>query len=545
MAGPARSSDTFSGILLSSVRSTGFWSAITAVVGVVGAVAGGILYLSVDELRNLSVSIIVVSIALLFLALVLSPRATAIFLIGRQGRYGSNVIIMTVAFFAVAVLVNLLLFLNPTRIDVTATRIFTLSPQTLQVLDTLDTPVRANAFFTSTDTGTAKQQADDLLNEFERHSKNFTYRFIDPELSRSVALQYDVTGFPTIVFEDLERGVQQKIASLTEQDFVTGVLVATGVDRKLVYFLTGHKEASVSRDIATGRSDDSGFDFALQGMQRDNYEIRPLSLQQIGAVPADAALLVIAGPKQDLEEGELEALTEYMKTGGRILALFDPDTPDSFLHFIGTWGTTLSRMTVADAMSNVAGQMLTPLAQKTNAQYLGGQGLGIVDQLDVTFFLDATSISPLIPMEDMPSFILMRPLAVTTPASWLETNVEDVGFDAGVERRGPFTLAAVVEATGTFDGSVRHPVAKFVIFGDSDFATNRYFYSNDNADFMLNAVNWLAEDYELISIRPKVFPFRQLVVNSKERDFIKWSSWVFPPAVMIALGAAVWWRRRS
>ncbi|MEC8913138.1 MAG: hypothetical protein VX478_06900, partial [Chloroflexota bacterium] len=91
--------------------------------------------------------------------------------------------------------------------------------------------------------------------------------------------------------------------------------------------------------------------------------------------------------------------------------------------------------------------------------------------------------------------------------------------------------------------SSRKP-AKIVIFADSDFATNKYFHSSDNADLFLNSVNWLADDYELISIRPKLVPYRELVVNSRERDFIKWSSWVLPPALALILGIFVWWRRR-
>ncbi len=83
-----------------------------------------------------------------------------------------------------------------------------------------------------------------------------------------------------------------------------------------------------------------------------------------------------------------------------------------------------------------------------------------------------------------------------------------------------------------------------MVFGDSDFAKNKFFSSSQNGDLLLNSVNWLAADFELISIRPKLAPFRELVVNTRERDFIKWSSWFLPPAVMVVLGGIVWWRRR-
>ena len=116
--------------LLSSIKSTGFWSAVVGVVGVLALVIGGVLYLTLQETRDFSITVIIIALVLLFLALVLSPRAVAIFLGGRQGRFGGNVVVMTIAFFVIVILINFLLFRSPTRIDVTATRVFTLSDQT-------------------------------------------------------------------------------------------------------------------------------------------------------------------------------------------------------------------------------------------------------------------------------------------------------------------------------------------------------------------------------------------------------------------------------
>ena len=133
----------------------------------------------------------------------------------------------------------------------------------------------------------------------------------------------------------------------------------------------------------------------------------------------------------------------------------------------------------------------------------------------------------------------------STPASWLESDTENVEFQEESEPLGPFTLAGIFESNGTLnEPDFSTPATKLIIFGDSDFARNRFFFSNDNADLFLNSVNWLTEDFDLISIRPKVFPVRELVVNTRQRDFIKWSSWFLPPIFMILLGAYVWWKRR-
>ena len=552
MRGITSRADSSREVFLSTIKSVGFWSAVIAIVGAISILGGGVLYLTVAELENFAVSVLLIGLALLLLALVLSPRSAAMFLVGRRGRYGSNVLIMTLAFFVIAVLVNFLLFRNPTRLDTTATQVFTLAPQSIKVLEELDTTVRANAFFTpsSASTAAAQQQAEDLLNEFERHSGNFVFRFIDPEVRRTLAEQYNVTKYPAVVFEDVNRGVQQHVTTLTEQGFVTGILVATGVDQKVVYYLTGHQEAAITRDPGSDQIAETGFDFAIQGMQRDNYVVLPLNLIQFGAVPDNAAVLVIAGPRQDMSEDEALALTEYILGGGRVVALFDPATPDSYLHLLGLWGLTLGNHSVADVVSNVAGQELTPLAQQANSQYVPESvaDIAITDQIDVTFFPGVTSINVAIDPADFPPHVRVVPLVISTPVSWLETNPEEVRFDPDQDLRGPFNLAAVITGRGTVamdpQEAFGYPDLKLVVFGDSDFARNKYFFSSDNADLLLNSVNWLAEDYDLISIRPKLIPLRQLVLNTREREFVKWSSWFLPPAIMLLVGSFVWWRRR-
>ena len=541
---PEQTEESYTSILLSSVKSPGFWSVVTGGGGVAALVIGGAINLAFDSLSSLSLIVLLIGAILIFLAIVLSPRAIAIFLVGRRGRYGTNVAIMTIAFFVILLVLNFLIYQSPTRIDTTATRIFTLSPQTLRILDEISSPVMANAFFVEKQTSDAeRQQAEDLLNEFQRRSDNFSYRFIDPELNRAQALKYDVRTYPTIVFEDADSGKLQGIMRFTEQEFVTGILVASDVQQKKVRVLIGHGEAS-----QTDRAD-TGLDFAIEGMQRDNYRVLPLNLKQVGEVPEDTAVLIIAGPDKDIDDTEFEALTKYVTTGGHVLALYDPGVPDGFNVMLATYGLAIGNQPVADAVSNVGGEMLTPMLQKANGQLYGSNrsGIGIADEISVSFFPEVGPITSLVHTDDLPSHIKFTEIGITTPASWLETDSDSPGF-SNEEMPGPFVVAGVLETQGLITEapslvSSRKP-AKIVIFADSDFATNKYFHSSDNADLFLNSVNWLADDYELISIRPKLVPYRELVVNSRERDFIKWSSWVLPPALALILGIFVWWRRR-
>ena len=102
--------ETFAKFLLSSARSTGFWSFVAAAVGVVTILAGAIFFLAVDELDTFGRWLLIAGFALLVISVVVSPRAVALFLIGRRGRYGTNVLVMTVAFSVIVILANFFLY---------------------------------------------------------------------------------------------------------------------------------------------------------------------------------------------------------------------------------------------------------------------------------------------------------------------------------------------------------------------------------------------------------------------------------------------------
>ena len=546
---PDMNEESYKSLIISSFSSTGFWSVILSVSGIMAIIIGGAVNLAFEDMSSISLWVLLAGALSLFVSIILSPRAIAIFLVGRRGRYGTNVAIMTVAFFIIILVINYFLYQNPNRIDVTATRIFSLSSQTLKILDTLPSDVTANAFFAVNANDIAREQTEDLLNEFQRRSDKFNYRFIDPELDRAQAIRYNVTNFPTVVFEEKTTGKLQHIDEFTEQEFVTDILVSTGVEQKKIYYLTGHGEASYTRDPMLQEVEDSGLDYAIEGMERDNYRVEALNLIQTGTIPNDTAVLVIAGPEKDLSDEEFAAINEYVINGGRILALFDTNVGENFNLLLVQFGFTISQKKISDAVSNVAGQMLTPMLQKANGQFSTSNqiGVGIADQVAVSFFPEAGAIIQMADPADMPPHIQFDTFGITTPVSWLEDDPENPEFSTG-ERMGPFAVAGVIEASGHIAESPAIAASRIpsrtVVFGDSDFVTNKYFNSSDNSDLFLNSVNWLADDYELISIRPKLIAYRELVVNSRERDFIKWSSWVFPPALMIILGVFVWWRRR-
>ena len=80
--------------------------------------------------------------------------------------------------------------------------------------------------------------------------------------------------------------------------------------------------------------------------------------------------------------------------------------------------------------------------------------------------------------------------------------------------------------------------------GDSDFASNQLLGFQGNQDFFLNTVAWLAEDLDLISIRPKEAEDNRLALTQQELQNVTWIALVLLPGLFVILGVVVWWRRR-
>jgi hypothetical protein len=65
-----------------------------------------------------------------------------------------------------------------------------------------------------------------------------------------------------------------------------------------------------------------------------------------------------------------------------------------------------------------------------------------------------------------------------------------------------------------------------------------------NRDLLLNSLNWLAEDEQLIGVRSKVTEDRTLLLQGPQQNLLPYSSTLFLPLAVLAVGAYVWWQRR-
>ena len=531
---------------IQNVPFKGLVSLVLAGAGLASMFVGVILLVFITELRSVGLITIVLGGILITVAVMISLNSILQSITGRRGRYGANTIVMMVAFLTLSVLIYVFGINASARWDVTATRQFSLAPHTLQILENLDESIQVTAFFVPDNPNQEPYRipAENLLKEFKHRSKGlFEYRFSDPDREPALANRYRITEYPAIVFEGTKSGLRHRLAAplFEERDISSALLIVTGQERKQIFYLTGHGELDIADAEADSRG---GFANARVGMNNDNYNVFPLSLIQNSEIPDTAAAIIVAGPKRDLSNKEFDLLSEYLRLGGRMLLLLEPNPPQTFRDLLAQWAIKVEDGTIVDIGSSLAGQPQTVLIQ--SAQYSNQEPVDAITALvEQSYFVGATSIIPSLPQDEMPSTIQLYPVATSTMLSCMTLD-EEVNECPNADYRvriPAFAMQGIAPINVNPDPSAKSQT-KMVILGDRDFASNFHINSIGNRDLLLNSVNWLAEDYALASVRSKPVASRRLIVTGREMQLIRGMSWFVLPALMALLAGVAWWRRR-
>ncbi len=232
---------------------------------------------------------------------------------GRSARYGTLAASSVLIVLGILIAVNYIGKRQNKRWDLTATQQFSLSDQSRNVVSTLDAPLQVMVFAQEQQFQTYR----DRLSEYEYVSKQISTEYVDPDKKPTVAQQNNVQQYGTMIFN--YKGRSERVTMNSEQDITNTIIkVVTGAVKK-VYFTSGHGE----RD--TGSADRDGYQSIFKSLTDENYGTEKLVIAQTSAVPDDASVVVVAGPKTDFLAGEVDVLRKYLaEKQGKLLLMLDP-----------------------------------------------------------------------------------------------------------------------------------------------------------------------------------------------------------------------------
>lgn len=462
----------------------------------------------------------------------------------RRFRYGSAAGGTILLVIGILVLSNFLNFRHHKRVDLSEEQLYSLSDQTRKVLRNLQQEIQVIGFFQAEERARPFQE---LMKEYRYLSSKISYQVVDPQKDPGKVTQYGVQRDRQVVV--LSGAKSELIDEATEEKVTNTIIKVTRKGEKVIYFLQGHGE----RDIDDTKA--QGFSAVKEAIQKQNYQVKNYNLAVENQLPEDAAVIVSAGPQVNFFPTEVELLKQYLAPGGKFLLLVDPQTDFSMNDFLGEYGVELGRNVVIDTSG--LGQLFglgpaAPLVAEYSDHAITRELKGIM-----TFFPLAQSVSTKPSSLDYQT----QTLASTSPRSWGETNLErgQAAYDEGKDVKGPLHLAvaatrAVPETEkeeradgkdAAEEGEERKGAeSRLVLFGDSDFATNGYFGSSANGDLFVMTINWLAEDTDLIAVRPKRQQDRRVNLSLSESRLVFWGIVVVLPLATLILGINVWYRRR-
>ena len=462
----------------------------------------------------------------------------------------------TITFTSIAVVLGILVLINiigtrqSRRWDLTANAIYTLSDQTQNVLKKLDSPLGIKVFYSQKTTDVPRFK--DQLAEYEHASKHVAVEYVDADKQRARTIQYKVEAYDTVVLE--YNGRVERVTGSSEQDLTTGIIkVVTGTQKK-IYLTQGHGEKSPDS------SERTGFSTVKASLERENYGVDKVALIEQGKVPADAAALIVAGPKTDLLAPEVDAIRKYLAGGGKLMVMLDPpetgkSAPLANLEgLLREWGFEVGHNIVVDAsgLGQIFGaDAATPVA----ASYPNHP---ITDRFNfMTAYPMARSIAPL---KGGANGHTPDTFIQTSPRSWGESDIDglmksgEVKFDEGKDLKGPVSIGAAVSAAVSAptqapeqpgaDQNGKKSETRVVAIGDSDFAANAYVSVQGNRDLFMNTIGWLAQQENLISIRPREASDRRLTMTAAATRIVFFLAIFGIPGAILGMGVYTWWRRR-
>ncbi|NLO39246.1 MAG: GldG family protein [Ruminiclostridium sp.] len=474
------------------------------------------------------------------------------FLNKRSLKFGSYSVALTAIVIAAVVILNAIVGATQIRdrlkIDLTSQKLYSIGEKTDEVLKELNQDIEIIGLFDENESDQYYNQIVEFVKQYELKSNKIHIRYVDPvkevayiqnELDPNGVLgiqKYNyvvksdkrtkVLSAYDLIEQTTDQNYQMSISGLNAEYAFTGAIRYVAADEvPVIYYTQGHGEGDMSTDYSELK----------HSIEQHGYDVKPLTLSALEGVPADASVVLITGPQQDLSVQEMERLTTYMENGGDTLLMFDslelnPQMPN-FEVFLAKFNLGLGYDIIFEMAAN---------RYYFNKPYIF---MPTVENNDINANLDPDTFNMTVAytrsipiLQNQKEWITCTPLLTTSA----EAEGQALNHDAQ-NTKGPFNIAVAAENKGNSAPS------KTVVIGNALFVTDsgRDSFGATGETFILSALNWMENKETDIFIAAKTYSVPMLEnVTQQTMILVPIVLIVVVPLIIFGVGVFIWLRRR-
>jgi ABC-type uncharacterized transport system involved in gliding motility auxiliary subunit len=248
-------------------------------------------------------------------------------------------------------------------------------------------------------------------------------------------------------------------------------------------------------------------------------------------------VLVIAGPTQAFFPQEAAMVGKYLDGGGKVLIEIDPETDPKLNDIFQAWNVNVGKNVVIDASG--AGRLFGTGPTFPIVLQYGDSPITKNLARTMTLFPMARTVSVADKQKFDPETVeLLKTSQASFTIPGLEKGQKEVSFNPKTGTAGPLSLGVAA------DRKSGDRESRLVVIGNSAFAANPWFGAQSDGDLFLNTIDWLAQDENLISIRPKTATNRRITLTQGQAAGLDWFELFLLPGFVIIMGISIWWKRR-
>lgn len=460
----------------------------------------------------------------------------------KKFKYGTYSVVVTLIFIAILIVINLIIGQFNKSFDFTKDEIFSLSDETISVLDNVETDINVYTLFKTGSTEAIIGRVNQIIDKYSQSSNHIKVEnrdlYLHPDFARKYASESVNVNVNSII---VESGDKFKVINyedyydnngiLNLESALTSALQYVNMEiSPTVYFVTGH-----------GEPDNKNFTSLNDQLNLANYTSKTINLIS-DEIPDDCSVLVITPVDRDYSKAEAEKVLNYLNNDGSAFMLLGgidmPKCPN-LLSISTTYGVTLEEGYVYEGEES--SYMMYPYAV-----------LPVLKEHNINSSLIAKNYHALAVAcqsvkntELQKQGLVIESLLSTSDKAYIKAEGNNSANKEAGDKEGPFDVTVAVTDSNYTD--TEH-ITKLIVSGCSYYLIepNTDSMVNDaNSTFVVNCINWLNDNHDNVYIAPKSLASSSIVIDAGSVTRIKIVSWFVIPGVLFAAGFIVWITRRN